>query len=153
MEECIPQYKDKATNYNIVVNNMNRSLLLRTSSILLPIACYHMNSKPARAEMSSMMREKLEKLNDIDTKNYNKSMIDTLTTWVSPDYKHVVQFLQDKPRILNELDLIRILYQPPLSPSQKVRVRTTVMRLIDDNELTSGEVDMLLSILTYYGCM
>ena len=116
--------------------------------------------KPARvsrlttrlAVLPPHLKQQLEQRDNEDRATELADIVKFLSKWSKN--APVVNGLQDRPDVLHELDYIRILYNPPLTPSQRVRARRAISRLIESTEgLTDEEVEFLVSLLGRLGCL
>lgn len=129
---------------------MYRSLLVRGA--MLPVVCYCLNAKPVRADVSPALRTKLAELNERDKDADLNYMVNKLSGWL-PEHKVALESLRTNSHMIKELDFLRVLYQPPLPPSAKIRVRNTVLDFINKEDLTDEQINMLMAVLTYYDCL
>lgn len=107
----------------------------------------HANALPAH------IRDQLARRNEEDHKLVIREQIESIKNWCDQRYKHIVEELKSNTEIIDTLDYIRVVYSKPLNPSQKMRVRGNITKLLEIENLTQNQVDFLLSILEYYECM
>jgi hypothetical protein len=98
--------------------------------------------------------ERLSKNDDNDRKVVIKEQIAAISQWCDPRYKNVVQQFEKRQDIIEELDYIRIMYNKPITASQRIRIRNKIKKMIlTDITLTQEQIDFLVSILEYYDCL
>ena len=114
-----------------------------------------MRPKVARAQaLPPHIVEQLNKRNEEDRKKVIKEQIDSISKWCDPRYKHIVEQFKYDQHIIEELDYIRVMYdRKRLTPSQRIRVRERITTLIQNNKLTTVQLDFFLSVLAYYDCL
>jgi hypothetical protein len=105
--------------------------------------------------LPSHIKEILSQREREDQAKLIEEQVNSVSKWCNPSYKNVVQKLaEDKPNVLNEIDYIRHVYDRlPLDPAQKIRVRRSLVHLIESENLSSEQVDFIMSILKYYDCL
>lgn len=100
--------------------------------------------------LPSNFRDVMESLNERDNKRHLVDLRKNIISVTPSQYHRVIERL---PRdVLETLEYIRVVYEPPLSSGQKVRVRRDMMRLIEGNN-DSNEHEYFLHLLNYYGCL
>lgn len=100
--------------------------------------------------------EKMAQLDKDDQKTVMEEKIQTVKEWMSEQrFGNVLEGLREKPDVLDELYYIQVFYKNPLNASQRILLRDKVMRLIkrEGNNLTEHQVDLLVYVLEYYGCV
>ena len=55
--------------------------------------------------------------------------------------------------IIDELEYIRVMYEPPLSTEQRLRLRKTIERIIDINDLSVDVIEGLVKLLEEHGAI
>jgi hypothetical protein len=106
-------------------------------------------------EMPSSLKNKLNKYEHEDNIVIHDEKVEQLIQWWDPKYTQVIIGLgETNPRVIFELDYIRIMYdRPPINATRRILVRNNITRLIETETLTESEYNFLVDVLVYYGCV
>lgn len=120
---------------------------------MVPIAFISLQPHVVKANtIPEALKEKIIKCNQEDHDLVQHGKKREIIGWWDKKYEPVISQFNDK--IIDELDWIRIFYgHPPLSPSKRMRVRSKIVHLIENEKLTQEEYDFLMYVLTYYKCI
>lgn len=94
---------------------------------------------------------RMEKLNEQDKKLHESSLKVHMIEHTPSQYHPVLQKLDEKT--IASLDFIRIMYDKPLKPYQRVRVRRTIVDLIDAKDWSNDELEYFMYVLKFYDCL
>lgn len=98
------------------------------------------------------LKARFEQSNSDDRASDIADVMLSLSKWCR-DHDAIAD-LHDRPHVLHELNYIRVMYKPPLTPSQRVRVRETISDLLEQEPgLSEAHVNFLVSILDRLGCL
>lgn len=106
-------------------------------------------------EMPSSLKKQINKCEYEDNIVINDEKVEQLIQWWDPKYTQVIKGLgETNPRVIFELDYIRIMYdRPPINATRRILVRNNITRLIETETLTEWEYNFLVDVLVYYGCV
>lgn len=133
---------------------MQRSLLVK-GLFALPAAyiCLRPNIANAKS-LPPHLQQRIDELNMIDQQKEIARKIKNITAWVDSKYKKTVEDLHTNTYVIDELDFTRIMYDTlPLTPSQRLRVRSKIVDIIEREELTPEQEELMMYLLKYYGCL
>lgn len=96
-------------------------------------------------------REKIDKLNKQDEELAFQKLKQEFVRKSPERFWEVIEKMDRK--VIEELDYIRVMYNPPLSPGARVRCRNAIMKLIDSRKCTQEEIECFLDMLKRSGCL
>lgn len=117
----------------------------------LSVSYFLLQKRHVKAQtLPSNFRAVMENLNDRDEKSHLKDLRNKVLSNTPSQYHAVIERL---PRdALETIDYLRVMYEPPLLPSQKVRVRKDMLRIIESS-FDSAEHEYFMYLLKYYECL
>jgi len=104
-----------------------------------------------KAESIPITNNLIKELNERDNNSEMYALQANLEKWKPIiNFKDVLQTLNVS--ILNELDYIRVMQEPPLKPYQKIRTRNMIMKYYNQTN-NSKEKEMYYEILNYFNLL